>query len=213
MGLSVSHLDWLHDQVVLSQFDQLLEDLRFELEAREMATVGHNSESLSNNKCVKAYIEHRAYAWNRTNPVIEIPHALESDIHDLWLLMLHCEDNGVNNGLEHLTLELEHALSAMKNNVMHKLEEWFSELRVANEVARNHFESWLTKATKNIYKESSKVLSLLVENGGKQHHCLWITSVCIRLMIVLHHCLQCWEEVLVEKIEMCFLFNINLDKL
>lgn len=59
--------------------------------------------------------------------------------------MLHCEDNGVNNSLEHLTLKLKHTLSTMKNNVVYKLEEWFSELRVANEVARNHFEGWLTK--------------------------------------------------------------------
>ena len=178
-----------------------------------MATVGHYSKSLSDNECVKADIEYRAHAWNRANPIIEIPHTLESDFHDLWLLMLHCEDDGVNNSLEHLTLKLEHTLSAMKNNVMHKLEKWFSELRVANEIARNHFEGWLTKATKNIYKESSKMFSLLVENGCKKHHCLWITSVCIRLLVILHHCLQCWEEVLVEKIEMGFLLNVNLNKL
>jgi hypothetical protein len=29
----------------------------------------------------------------------------------------------------------------------------------------------------------------------------------------LYHCLQCWEEVMVEKIEMGFLFNVNLNKL
>ena len=178
-----------------------------------MATVGHNSESLSNNECVKADIENSADTWNRANPIIEVPHALKSDFHDLWLLMLHCEDDGVNNGLKHLTLKLEHALSAMKDNVVHKLEEWFSELRVADEVIRNHFKGWLTKATKNVCKEPSKVLSFLVEDGREQHHCLWVTSVCIRLLIVLYHCLQCWEEILVEEIEISFLFNINLNQL
>lgn len=91
--------------------------------------------------------------------------------------MLHGEDDGMDDGLEHLTLKLEHTLSAMVDDIVNELEEGFSEFGVANEVIRDHLKGWLAKADEDLGKESGQVFSLLIENRSKEHHGLWITRI------------------------------------
>lgn len=68
--------------------------------------------------------------------------------------MLHCEDDCVNDSLEHLSLQLEHALSTMIDDVVHQFEEGLSELWVADEIVGYHFKSWLTEARQDISEET-----------------------------------------------------------
>ena len=67
--------------------------------------------------------------------------------------MFHCKNDGVDNGLEHLALQLKHTLSAMEDDIVHKLEEWLSKLGIADEIIRDHFQSWLTETAEDVYKE------------------------------------------------------------
>ena len=48
--------------------------------------------------------------------------------------MFHGKDDSVDDSLEHLSLQLEHALSAMVDDVVNQLEEWLSELWIADEI-------------------------------------------------------------------------------
>ena len=50
MWLSVG-LDWLKNQVVFYELDQLLDDLALEFEASEMSAIGHDFDSLLQNRC------------------------------------------------------------------------------------------------------------------------------------------------------------------
>lgn len=178
-----------------------------------MAAVRHNSKSFSDNERVEAHIENSANIWNRADSIVEIPHAFESDLHDLGFLMLHSKDHRVNYGLKHLALQLKHALSAVIDNVVHQFEEWLSEFWVADKVIRNHFQSRLTKSAEDVCQETSKMLSLLVENSSEYHHCLWVTSIWVRLEVVLNHSLESWEEVLVEIVELTLFLDVDLDQL
>jgi hypothetical protein len=198
---------------VVRQLHHLLEDLTLELEAREVAAIRHYAKSLSDNQGVETHIENSADTWDRADSVVEVPHALEADLHNFWLFMLHREDHCVNNSLEHLTLQLKHSLSAVIDNIVNQLEEGFSELRMADKVIGYHLKSWLAEADKDLSQEAGEVLSLLVEDGCEEHHGLWIPRIRIRLLVVLDHGLKSWQEVDVEEVKVNFLLNIDLDKL
>lgn len=116
---SICQLDRLKDLVVLSKFDELLEDVTLKLEAGQVAAVGHNGQSFSDDQSVEADVENGADAWDRGDSVVEIPHTLEADFHYLRLFVLHGENDGVDDGLEHLTLQLKHSLCAVNDNIMH----------------------------------------------------------------------------------------------
>lgn len=77
----------------------------------------------------------------RADFVIQVKHALQSNLHTLRLFMLNGKDDGEDDCLESLRIELNHTLSAISNDVMHELEEAFSEFRERNEVIGNHIKS------------------------------------------------------------------------
>ena len=57
----------------------------------------------------------------------------------------------------------------MFDDVLNKLEEAFSELRICNEVIHNHFESRLAKMDQNRIEEILEVLSLFFKDSCKEH--------------------------------------------
>jgi len=81
--------------------------------------------------------------------VIHVPHALQSDLHQFWLLMLDCEDNRLQNAFETAGIEVKKTLCAVLDDILNKLEEAFSEFRVLNKVVHNHLEGGLTQMDKD----------------------------------------------------------------
>lgn len=47
-------------------------------------------------------------------------HGFKSQLHQFRLLMLHSEDDGVDQSLESVTLEVEEPFSAMLDNALHE---------------------------------------------------------------------------------------------
>lgn len=56
------------------------------------------------------------------------------------------------------------------------------------------------------------MLSLLLKDGREQHQSLRVSSIWIRLSEIFDHCLEAWQEVLVEVSEVVFLINIDLNQ-
>jgi len=211
MGLRVVHLYWLLDQVLLHKLDQLLENKALQLKSGEVAAVWHHPQSFFDNERVEAHVENGPYGVNTADFVVEVEHAFQPDIHDLWLLVFHSENHCVDDGFKHLSLQLKHALGAMIDNVFHQDEERLSELWIRSEILWDHVKSRLAEADQNLRQEWREVLPLFLENSREQHHSLRITSIWIRFLIVLDHRLQRWQKVLVEKLEIHLPLNIDLD--
>ena len=119
MGLAIVNLNWLQDQIVVGELNQLLKDLALKFETRQMSAVGQYMESFFCNQSVEAYVEHSAYRWYGANSVIEVPHRLQTDFHNLGFFVFHRKNNCVNDCLEHLALQLKHALGAVVNDVVY----------------------------------------------------------------------------------------------
>lgn len=142
--------------------------------------------------------------------VIHVPQALKADLHEFRLLMLDGKNNRLQNALEWSWIQFEQALSAVLDDVLHKLKEAFSELREWDQVVHYHLQSWLAKLDQNWAQEVLKVLTLLLQDDGKQHQSLRISCIWIRLWKILNHSLQGWQEILVKVCEILLFFNISL---
>lgn len=64
VSLTVSHLDWLEDHVILGQLHKLLEDLALKFEAGQVVAIRHHCQSLSDDECVEADIENCTNTWD-----------------------------------------------------------------------------------------------------------------------------------------------------
>ncbi len=76
--------------------------------------------------------------WVHGDAIEELLHALEADFHYLRLLVLHGENDGLNDGEKLLRLELDHAWCTVLDDVENKHEEAFSEFRKRNEIIFDH---------------------------------------------------------------------------
>lgn len=126
--------------------------------------------------------------------------------------MLHGENDSMNNCLEHLSLQLEHTRGAMIYDVMNELEKWFSEVWVIIKVVHDHVKSWLAETLEDVFKELGHIVSLLFNNGGEQKKNFWVTSFRNRLLVVLNHDLESWQELLIEECEISLFLDVDLDK-
>lgn len=63
----------------------------------------------------------------------------------------------------------------------------------------DHIKCGLAETLQDIFKELGHVVTLLFKNGGEQKEDFWITSFRNRLLVVLNHDLQTWQELLVEE--------------
>lgn len=145
MRLSIKIVNWSLDLLIFRKFNQLLEDLSLKLEARKMSTICQNQKNLLDDGSKKFNIKLSANINVWTNMIIHIPQALQSNLHQFWLLMLNSEDNWLQNAFKAAGIQVKKALSAVFNDILNELEEAFSEFRVLNEVIHNHLECWLTQ--------------------------------------------------------------------
>jgi len=126
--------------------------------------------------------------------------------------MLHGKNYCMNDCLEFLRVELKHSLGAVINDVVNQLKERLSEFWIIHEIVLNHCQSGLAEAEENLLEEAGKILALLFHDGRKKHQCLRIASIWIRLLIVLDHGLEGWQEIGVEIREVLLLFNVDLNQ-
>lgn len=77
--------------------------------------------------------------WNGTHSIIKIPHALQSNVHYFWFLMLHSKHHSMDNCLKSLRIKFKNTLSTVVNDIVDQFEKWLSKLREGDEVSLNHF--------------------------------------------------------------------------
>lgn len=83
--------------------------------------------------------------------------------------MFHCENDGVDDRLKSLWIQLDHTLSAIQNDVVDKLEEAFSEFRVWNEIIADHVKCRLAETEENLIQESWEHVALFLHHSGEEH--------------------------------------------
>lgn len=88
--------------------------------------------------------------------------------------MLRAKDRNLDNCIEFTWTLLEKALSAVGDDVVHKLEETTSKLWKIFFVVLNHHQRWLAKRKQNLRKELHEVLAIFSQNCGKQHQSFWV---------------------------------------
>lgn len=64
-----------------------------------MAAICHHKEDFFRDVAMEVHVELCAEGV-RTDMVVEVPQTLESDLHQLGFLMLHCKNYRLENGLE-----------------------------------------------------------------------------------------------------------------
>jgi hypothetical protein len=133
-------VDGLLDDALFNHRDQLLGDLALQLEARQMTAVCEDSENLFEDVGVAMSVETTCNLRHAQDPVVEIPDALESNLHDLRHLVLDAEDHSLDQGLEVLLVnigQIQQSLGAVSDDVMNELEEADSKLWVGQVVVAN----------------------------------------------------------------------------
>lgn len=137
----------LKDHLVAAFYhlNKLLQDLTLQFESTHVSIISHHSECVSYDKQIKVLIKDSSNLWFSNNEAIQGLHSFESQFHQLWFLMFHSKENGVDYGLEFLLGQLEKTTGAVFNNVHNKGEEAFSELRVTHIIILDNFESRLAK--------------------------------------------------------------------
>ena len=213
MGLTVAVLDRSVEWFFIDDGEELLENLALKLEPRQVSTVSQHQQNFFENLTVEAHEEQRANLWMWTYSLIQVPQALQADLHTFWLFMLDGEDDRVNNGLESLRIQLDHSLGAMHDNIVDELEESFSEFWIWDEITRNHVECRLAETKEDLVQETSKHIAFLLHHGCEEHQSLWISWIWVWLLIVFHQGLQGWQEILVEILKISFFLNVGLNEL
>ena len=75
--------------------------------------------------------------------IVELLHALEADLHYLRLLVLHGENDGLNDGQKLLRLKFDHAWCTVLDDVVNERKETLSEFWKRNEIIFDHLQSRL----------------------------------------------------------------------
>lgn len=76
--------------------------------------------------------------WKHGDAVVELLHALEADLHYLRLLMLHGENDGLNDGQKLLRLKFDHTWCTVLDDVVNEHKEALSEFWKRNEIIFDH---------------------------------------------------------------------------
>lgn len=76
--------------------------------------------------------------WIHGDAIEELLHALEADLHYLRLLVLHGENDGLNDGEKLLRLEFDHTWRTALDDAENEYKETLSEFRKRNEIIFDH---------------------------------------------------------------------------
>lgn len=96
---------------------------------------------------------------------------------------------------------------------MDEFEEGLSEFRVFREVRINHTKCTFTQTEQYFIEEASEYLTLLLHDTGEKHECFGVPSIQVRILVILNHCLEDRQEIIIEVGEVSFIFDIDLYEL
>lgn len=212
MFLSFLNFDSVSNLIILNDIDQLFNDLILKLLTREVTAVGHDHNGLLQNRGEEADVESCTNFWDRTEFIIDVPETLQTNFHDLGLLMLQGKNDSVYNGLEHLTLKLKDALGTMVDNIVYQFEKRLSKVRVVKKVVHNNLESRLAKSNKDVFNILVHVGTLFFENRSEKKEDFRVTRIWDCLLIIGNHHLKRWQKGLIEIRKIDLLLNIDLNK-
>lgn len=137
------------DQVFVSQLDHLLEDLALKFESGKMAAVGHDKQDLFRNFAIEIDVEFCADIRIGADVIIHVPHRFETDLHQLWFLMIDGKDDRLKNSLEGVRVKLEQSISAESDDILDQFEEALSEFWIQNVIMHDHLQGWLAQIDQN----------------------------------------------------------------
>jgi hypothetical protein len=93
---------WVYDDAIgVDSTQKLVDDHRLHFEAAYMAVIDHYSESLAQDLAVHELVEVSGKLGEFLQDDSHCMHRLETQIHQLWLLVLHGKNDDVDDVLEH----------------------------------------------------------------------------------------------------------------
>lgn len=122
MRISILIIDVPEDHVAFHDLEQLLKDLTLKFEATHMPVVSHHCESVPDYQQVEVLIKYASNLRFSHDQNVESVKCFKTDLHQLRLLVLHCEQYSEDNGLKFLSMELKETSCAMLDNVLDEFE-------------------------------------------------------------------------------------------
>ena len=162
-----------------------MHDHGLHLEAADVAVVNHDCKRLSEQLREHVLVEARCQLGLVLDYNRHAMHGLEAEIHQLRLLVLHCEDDYEHDVLKDLLIEAEQALRAVLNYVHDQREEALTEVWVELKVVFDDGKGAITEALVDDGKLTVKLVTHMLHHDREKIEDFWVARILrIRLIIV-----------------------------
>ena len=152
MGIAISSVKLcvrIDNIILIHSLNGLLYDHCLHFKSTHVAIINHHCKSVLQDFCVEELIETCRSLGAVLQNDNECVHAVQTNFHELWLLMLHGEYDCKYNAFESLGVQVKEPHSAMLDYVHYQSEESFSEFGERNKVILNLSQGTSTKCLKD----------------------------------------------------------------